>query len=69
LPPDAAMAACRAPLVAGSQAEAVASTTGARACPVWPDARAFALLDPALLIARAVPIYGRAPDARLPQAG
>lgn len=64
--PDAAMAGA-AELVAGSQAEALVARRGrGTALPLWPDARAFALLDPALLSADTAPLYGRAPDARLP---
>lgn len=64
--PDAAMAGA-AELVAGSQAEALVARRGrGTALPLWPDARAFALLDPALLSAGTAPLYGRAPDARLP---
>ena len=67
LPPAAAVAAASSPVVAGSQAEAVVAARGhGRALPLWPDARAFALLPPALLAAEASPLYGRAPDARLP---
>lgn len=55
------------PLVAGSQAEALVARRGAgEALPIWPDARAFALLDSGALVADPAPLYGRAPDARLP---
>ncbi|EGD59561.1 peptidase M22, glycoprotease [Novosphingobium nitrogenifigens DSM 19370] len=67
LVPDAVIAATRAPLVAGSQAEAVATRNGAHALPLWPDARAFGALDEHAMIDDPAPIYGRAPDARLPQ--
>ncbi len=68
LAPDAALAGA-AQLVAGSQAEALIARRGSgTALPIWPDARAFALLDPALLGADTTPLYGRAPDARLPGA-
>lgn len=68
LAPDTALADA-APLVAGSQAEALVARRGSgTALPIWPDARAFALLDPALLGADTTPLYGRAPDARLPGA-
>ncbi len=67
LGPAQAAALATAPVVAGSQAEALAGLRGdARALPLWPDARAFALLDPAVLQADPRPAYGRAPDARLP---
>lgn len=53
-------------LVAGSQAEALVAARGSgTALPLWPDARRFALLDPAWLVAPDLH-YGRAPDARLP---
>ncbi len=68
LAPDAALAGA-AQLVAGSQAEALIARRGSgTALPIWPDARALALLDPALLGADTTPLYGRAPDARLPGA-
>ena len=67
LGPAQAAALATAPVIAGSQAEALAGLRGdARALPLWPDARAFALLDPAALHAEPRPAYGRAPDARLP---
>jgi tRNA threonylcarbamoyl adenosine modification protein YeaZ len=67
LAPAAAASAARAELVAGSQAEALVCTRGSgTALALWPDARAFALLDPGFLSAQISPIYGRAPDARLP---
>lgn len=67
LGPAQAAALATAPVIAGSQAEALAGLRGdARALPLWPDARAFALLDPAVLQADPRPAYGRAPDARLP---
>jgi tRNA threonylcarbamoyladenosine biosynthesis protein TsaB len=68
LTPDAALDGA-ADHVAGSQAEALVARRGSgTALPLWPDARAFALLDPALLSADTAPLYGRAPDARLPGA-
>lgn len=69
LRPEAAAACCTALVIAGSQAEALAQRTGASALPRHPDARAFALLPRAAWRDTAAPIYGRAPDARLPQAG
>ncbi|MDE2562348.1 MAG: tRNA (adenosine(37)-N6)-threonylcarbamoyltransferase complex dimerization subunit type 1 TsaB [Sphingomonadales bacterium] len=67
LPPGEVLRRSRAPWVAGSQAEAVAAArSGARALPVWPDARAFVLLAPGSVRADVAPSYGRAPDARLP---
>lgn len=64
-----AVAAQRTPeaLVAGSQAEALIGLRGfGKALALWPDARSFALLPPAALTADVAPLYGRAPDARLP---
>lgn len=57
------------PLVAGTQAEALVAARGSgEALPLWPDARAFAVLDLTVLTPDAAPLYGRAPDARLPGA-
>lgn len=67
LPPAAAAARGGAALVAGSQAEALVAARGSgQALPLWSDARAFPLLPTALLSATTDPLYGRAPDARLP---
>ena len=67
LGPAEAAALATAPVIAGSQAEALAGLRGnARALPLWPDARAFALLDHSALHSDPRPAYGRAPDARLP---
>jgi tRNA threonylcarbamoyl adenosine modification protein YeaZ len=54
-------------LVAGSQAEALVSRRGSgEAVPLWPDARELAQLPAGSLIADLTPLYGRAPDARIP---
>jgi tRNA threonylcarbamoyl adenosine modification protein YeaZ len=67
LSPAAAGAAYLEPLVAGSQAEALVTARGlGEALALWPDARALPLLPPASLTAEVRPLYGRAPDARLP---
>ncbi|OYU35001.1 tRNA (adenosine(37)-N6)-threonylcarbamoyltransferase complex dimerization subunit type 1 TsaB [Novosphingobium sp. PASSN1] len=68
--PEAAAAHSAAGIVVGSQAEALAARRGAGAAahPLWPDARAFALLGSAALRPDPLPRYGRAPDARLPAA-
>lgn len=67
--PAKAARSSAARVVAGSQAEALAALRGnSRALPLWPDARAFALLDAAALHASPRPAYGRAPDAKLPAA-
>ena len=66
-PPAAAEHA--AALVAGSQAEALVGLRGSgEALALLPDAREFALLPPAILRSQPTPLYGRAPDAKLPQA-
>jgi tRNA threonylcarbamoyladenosine biosynthesis protein TsaB len=65
--PDAATALSAAPIIAGSQAEAIVRTRpAASALDLRPDARCFALLPPAALTDDPRPSYGRAPDARLP---
>lgn len=67
LSPDAAACAARTELVAGSQAEALVARRGTgTALALWPDARAFPLLAGANFGPETTPIYGRAPDARLP---
>ncbi|HEX4849100.1 MAG TPA: tRNA (adenosine(37)-N6)-threonylcarbamoyltransferase complex dimerization subunit type 1 TsaB [Novosphingobium sp.] len=69
LTPAAAAARGGAALVAGSQAEALVAARGSgTALTLWPDAAGFGLLDPARLSADTTPLYGRAPDARLPGA-
>ena len=57
-------------VVAGSQAEALAglASTGRTVLDILPDARRFDLLPASLLAPDLAPIYGRAPDARLPGA-
>jgi tRNA threonylcarbamoyl adenosine modification protein YeaZ len=69
LKPADAVAACPEALVAGSQAEALVAARGTgEALALWPDARALPLLPAAALTRDVLPLYGRAPDARLPQA-
>lgn len=54
-------------LVAGSQAGALVERRGAgQAMPLWPDARALMQLNEAHLTRDLSPLYGRAPDAKLP---
>ena len=66
LTPEAAAGTTPA-LVAGSQAEALVARRGfGQALPLWPDARALMLLGQAHLTTDLAPLYGRAPDARLP---
>ncbi|EIZ78639.1 metal-dependent protease [Novosphingobium sp. Rr 2-17] len=67
LTPPAAAAAAPEDLVAGNQAQALIDLRGhGTAMAVLPDARAFALLPHTGLLPDLHPIYGRAPDARLP---
>lgn len=69
LPPNDAARAATAPLVAGSQADALVDSRGSgRSLAIWPDARYFPLLPQDALQAATAPLYGRAPDARLPAA-
>ncbi len=69
LTPAAAIVAAQAELVAGSQSPALVSQRGhGEALEIWPDARAFHLLPPAQITPETAPLYGRAPDARLPGA-
>lgn len=65
-PADAA-AAATADRVAGNQATALVALRGhGTALSILPDARAVGLLPPELLTTDTAPLYGRAPDARLP---
>ena len=67
LPPAEAARTVREHLVVGSQAEALVALRGhGEAVALWPDARRFPWLDEDQLTAELHPIYGRAPDARLP---
>jgi tRNA threonylcarbamoyl adenosine modification protein YeaZ len=67
LSPEEAAVVTAEPLVAGNQAAALVGARGTgRAVEVWPDARAFPLLPPAALVEGDRPLYGRAPDAKLP---
>ena len=70
LAPEVAAAQAPAACISGSQAEALHGLRGGtgRVLPLLPDARRFALLDRAALIANPHPAYGRGPDARLPGA-
>lgn len=68
LGPDAA-AMIETGLIAGSQAEALVARRGfGLALQLLPDARDFVLLPAALIGSADQPLYGRAPDARLPAA-
>lgn len=67
LRPEAAAARSSHTLVAGTQAEPLVAARGkGTALPLWPDARRFPLLPPSLLTSALTPLYGRAPDAKLP---
>lgn len=67
LSPAQAIAATQTDVVTGSQAEALVAARGSgTALPLWSDARAFPLLPASLVTATTEPLYGRAPDARLP---
>ncbi|OYW44229.1 MAG: tRNA (adenosine(37)-N6)-threonylcarbamoyltransferase complex dimerization subunit type 1 TsaB [Sphingomonadales bacterium 32-68-7] len=70
LAPDQAALAPLHPTLAGSQAAALAGRVGgdAVALSLLPDAREFPLLRAAHLTPSVAPLYGRAPDARLPAA-
>jgi len=62
-----AAAALPETVVVGSQAEALVALRGSGvALPSWPDARHALQLPPALFGHDLAPVYGRAPDARLP---
>jgi tRNA threonylcarbamoyladenosine biosynthesis protein TsaB len=68
LSPDQAVNSCGSELVAGTQAEALVGLRGSgRALALLPDARQFQLLPEALVTAELTPLYGRPPDARLPE--
>ena len=62
-----ANAAAAHEIIAGTQAEALVNAQG-HGTPVtgWPDARKVLRLSATMLTADLTPIYGRAPDARLP---
>ena len=69
LSPVAAAESTSSDLVAGSQAQALIANRGhGTALEIWPDARSFHLLPASQLTSQAAPLYGRAPDARLPGA-
>lgn len=67
LTPEEAIPVTPEALVAGSQAKALVAARGhGQALALWPDARAFACLPATALTTEVAPLYGRAPDARLP---
>ncbi len=68
-PPAEAATLAAHDTVAGSQAGALVIQRGTgRALPILPDARHSLLLRQEMLTRQLSPIYGRAPDAKLPQA-
>lgn len=67
LRPEAAVAATSEETVVGDQAETLVAARGnGQAVALWPDARAVRLLPRSALLMEIRPLYGRAPDARLP---
>ena len=68
LDPQAATAAALSDTIAGNRSAELAASLGAetRALDMLPDARKVMLLDESRLLSELAPIYGRAPDARLP---
>ena len=67
LPPVAAISQATTDLFAGSQSQSLVNQRGSgESLELWPDARAFHLLAPAQITTDTAPLYGRAPDARLP---
>lgn len=65
--PSDAVSTITEALIAGSQAEAFVGLRGSgEALALLPDANAFAALPKAALTSNVRPLYGRAPDARLP---
>lgn len=67
--PAVAAATATTELIAGSQSQELVSRRGhGRATEIWTDARLFNRLPAALLLTDTTPLYGRAPDARLPDA-
>ena len=68
LKPEDAATRAKASVAAGSQAEALVTLRGhGQALSILPDARQFPLLKKTALVANAAPLYGRPPDARLPE--
>ncbi len=67
LPPEEAVIAATASLVAGTQANALCDLRGSgEALDIHPDASRFDLLPAAIISDELRPLYGRAPDAKLP---
>lgn len=69
VPPAMALSAASHATVAGSQAEALVERRGSgKPIPILPDARQVSLLPESLFLPALAPLYGRPPDAKLPQA-
>ncbi|MDB5724839.1 MAG: tsaB [Novosphingobium sp.] len=69
LSPEIAAASTPEARVAGTQAESLVTTRGfGEAVQLWPDARELGALAEVHFRASPSPLYGRAPDARLPVA-
>lgn len=70
LKPEEAAAACRHPIIVGNRAKQLAELLGdgRMALELVPDARQTFLLHETRLSGDLSPIYGRAPDAKLPKA-
>lgn len=67
--PARAAAEAKHALVVGTRAEELQMARGlGTAVPMYPDARSVFELPPSLLTRHVSPIYGRAPDAKLPAA-
>ena len=69
LPPAIAAAEKHSEVVAGSQAVSLISlgNSGGEALEILPDARSAMLVPESLLTEALAPLYGRPPDARLPE--
>lgn len=67
LTPAVAAAQMTQHMIAGTKADALIGLRGhGNALSIWPDARAIHLLDADVFLADVRPLYGRAPDAKLP---
>ncbi|MFZ1742687.1 MAG: tRNA (adenosine(37)-N6)-threonylcarbamoyltransferase complex dimerization subunit type 1 TsaB [Pontixanthobacter sp.] len=69
LTPDQAQAAAQHPVIAGNRAHELAALLGkdTLALDLMPDAEYFPLLNSRHLTGTLTPLYGRAPDAKLPK--
>ena len=70
LPPELAAEQADVAIIAGTAAEEVQFARGhGIAAPIYPDARLALTIRPELISSELTPVYGRAPDAKLPQSG